>query len=283
MDKQPDLLDQLSQAAREQALDEQNRLDPRWDRLAAGQLTEEENDELLGLADASGEAHEAYQAFKPLGPAFESRVAAAILARQQVEAEERLAAELATAAAVPASPAQLASPPARRAWYLGGLGSVLAAATVAFVVSLPAQLPSYVPEKLASISPDRGGIDLTFGVPVYTAGNEVMLEAEARVRPGKDPDARLFYVGEDQRLQSSDLEAKIEDEGRRIRFLPILGEDLELAPGKWRLVMVVSRPGEFPGPATILEAVSAGGQPSKYWQVLVYQIEVEQLEMPGAD
>lgn len=280
MHKQPDLLDQLSQAAREQMLDEQDRLDPRWDRLAAGQLSAEEHDQLLGLADASGEAHEAYQAFKPLGPAFESRVAAAILARQQVEAKERLVAEQAAGAT---APVQLAPPAPRRAWYLAGLWSVLMAVTVAFFVSLPAQLPSYVPEKMASISPDRGGIGLTLGVPVYTAGNEVVLEAEARIKPGKNPDARLFYVGEDQRLQGSDLEAKIEDEGRRIRFLPILGEDLELAPGKWRLVMVVSRPGEFPGPATILEAVSAGGQPSKYWQVLVYQIEVEQLELPGAD
>lgn len=286
MHKQPDLLDQLSQAAREQTQDEQDRLDPRWDRLAAGLLSAEEHDELLGLADASGEANEAYRAFKPLGPAFESRVAAAILARQQVEAEERLAAEEeAVPAAAVSPPAPAVSPPGRRAWYFGGLGSVLAAAMTVmfFVSSLADPLPNYAPERLAGISEDRGSVPALVaggGTPVYFRGNEIPLVAEARIEPGEKPEAQLFYVAEDGRLSGSKLAPRIDNGGMRVAFSPIVGDDLELPPGNWRLVVVIARPGKWPDSTTLLEAVKSGGQTAKYWQVLVYPVKVESLGAP---
>jgi hypothetical protein len=281
MYKPTDLLDQLSQAAREQAIEEKNRLDSRWDRLAAGRLSPEEHDELLGEADVSGEAYEAYQAFKPLGPAFEKQVAAAILARQQAEAEERLAAADEAAPALPVPVPAMSPPPARKAWYLGGLGSVVMAAMAAVLLYPVAPLSSYAPKKLAGIPEDRGSVaaEVVGGdTPVYYSGNVIELVAETRRKPAGKLDARLLYVGEDGRLQRSDLGPEIEQKGGLVAFSPIVGDDLELSPGTWKLVMVIARKGKFPGDRTILEAVESDGQHAKYWQILVWQIKIGSLE-----
>ena len=60
-------------------------LDERWDRLAAGTLTAEEDAELRALAASSPEAREAYEAFRPLGAAFQARVVSAINAERTTE------------------------------------------------------------------------------------------------------------------------------------------------------------------------------------------------------
>jgi RNA polymerase sigma factor (sigma-70 family) len=57
--------------------------DERWDRLAAGTLSAEEEEELRALADSSPEAREAYKAFKPLGADFQARVVSAINAQSR--------------------------------------------------------------------------------------------------------------------------------------------------------------------------------------------------------
>src|SRR6185503_16244051 len=72
------LLRQLGQVARERAAGEPS-LDERWDRLAAGTLGAEEEAELRRLAETSDEAGMAYDAFRPLGKAFEAQVVAAIV------------------------------------------------------------------------------------------------------------------------------------------------------------------------------------------------------------
>lgn len=88
-----------------------NRLDERWDRLAAGELSEAEHDELRGLADATGEGYEAYQAFKPLGAAFQQNVAAAILAQREREEDEKAEAAAVAAALAASQKIDLAAPP----------------------------------------------------------------------------------------------------------------------------------------------------------------------------
>src|SRR5215831_10074605 len=68
------LLRELGHLAREEKEAEQARLDERWDRLADGTLSPEEDAELRALAAASPEAREAYEAFRPLGAAFQARL-----------------------------------------------------------------------------------------------------------------------------------------------------------------------------------------------------------------
>ena len=67
------LLKELGDLARQQDEAERARFDERWDRLAAGTLTAEEEAELKALAEASPEDREAYEAFRPLGADFQAR------------------------------------------------------------------------------------------------------------------------------------------------------------------------------------------------------------------
>ncbi|HEY0553234.1 MAG TPA: hypothetical protein VGG20_03155 [Thermoanaerobaculia bacterium] len=76
------LLRDLGDLARSEAEAEEARFDNRWDRLAAGTLTAEEEAELKALAESSPEAHEMYEAFRPLGADFQARVVSAIQAEQ---------------------------------------------------------------------------------------------------------------------------------------------------------------------------------------------------------
>lgn len=68
------ILRELGYLATEESEAEKARLDERWDRLAAGALTPEEDAELRALAESSPEAHEIYEAFRPLGAKFQARV-----------------------------------------------------------------------------------------------------------------------------------------------------------------------------------------------------------------
>src|SRR5947199_10745972 len=72
------LLKDLGDLARREDEDERARLDERWDRLAAGTLTAEEDAELKALAASSPEARETYEAFRPLGADFQARAMSAI-------------------------------------------------------------------------------------------------------------------------------------------------------------------------------------------------------------
>src|SRR5215210_8874971 len=84
------LLRELGHLAKEEEGAEKARLDERWDRLAAGTLTTEEEAELLALAETSPEAREAYEAFRPLGPEFQARVVEKIAAGLPQERRGRL-------------------------------------------------------------------------------------------------------------------------------------------------------------------------------------------------
>src|SRR5205823_3925220 len=72
------LLRELGDLARSEAKAEEARFDERWDRLAAGTLTAEEEAELKTLADSSPEYKEAFEAFRPLGADFQARVVSKI-------------------------------------------------------------------------------------------------------------------------------------------------------------------------------------------------------------
>jgi RNA polymerase sigma-70 factor (ECF subfamily) len=78
------ILSELGALARRER-EAESPLDERWDRLAAGTLTAEEDAELRALAASSAEAREAYEAFRPLGAAFQARVVRAINAQRTTE------------------------------------------------------------------------------------------------------------------------------------------------------------------------------------------------------
>ncbi len=80
------LLRDLADQARRDEEAEPARFDERWDRLASGTLTAEEDAELKALAASSPESREAYEAFRPLGADFQARVLSAIQAEKTAAA-----------------------------------------------------------------------------------------------------------------------------------------------------------------------------------------------------
>ena len=81
-----DLLQELGKLAREQS-GSGRLLDERWDRLAAGTLSAEEERELRLLAETSEPARLAFEAFRPLGEGFHGGVVRAIVAQTQTQTQ----------------------------------------------------------------------------------------------------------------------------------------------------------------------------------------------------
>lgn len=263
------LLDQLAQIAREETLEASRRLDERWDRLAGGLASDAEIDELRGMADASGEHYEAYQAFKPLGPDFEQRVVSAIVTRLDIDRARPLAAAEAEVAALATPP-----PPAtfgRKLYALyGGLGAAMVAAAL-FLLLPSGPMPHYILREPPSLQANRGLAEIPLGAPIVADGMYLDLEAIAAFEPETLPAAQLFVAKKGLPLEPCSLEPRIGTDGRVIFYLKI-GADLELPFGESKLVLVLGRPGSLPTGEELLRAVQRGGEGTRNWQVLVQPI-----------
>jgi hypothetical protein len=216
------LLRELGHLAREEDGAERARLDERWDRLAAGTLTAEEEAELHALAETSPEAREAWEAFRPLGPEFQARVVARIArgGRGRVL-------------------------PFRPALRIGGwLTAAAAAAAITVMLLLPdAPLPDY---QIASVS---GGSSETRGEQPgdFAPGDRI----EVRLRPAtavrESLEAQLFLLREGE-LRRLETRSEPDPDGA-VKMNGSLGHDLQ--PGIWTLWAVVGRPGDLPAPAEL--------------------------------
>lgn len=281
MNKAPSLLEQLSQLRREEELEERAFLDERWDRLAAGKLTEAENDELLGLVDASGEAHEKYLAFKPLGPSFEKNLVASIRAQQQAEREER-AADLPALAELE----EEVQRPKKRGAFTWALGlAPLMATALAAVFFMPVghqtqfRLADHrtlaAPDEPASGSRSSGLIAEAQRGPLQAIdGAPLQIGLIADSPPEQSPTFALYLQLEDGALQPVDLELdRRQETSGEWYFEPVVGVHLRLPPGESRLILVVGQDGQMPSAEELRQAVGRGGEASgEDWQVLLIPV-----------
>lgn len=226
------LLRELGDLAREEERANRARLDERWDRLAAGTLTPEEEAELRALAETSPEAREAWEAFRPLGPEFQARMVEKIAAELPKERRARLL-------------------PFRPAVRIGGWVTAAAAAAAVLVMLLRPGVP--LPEyTIASVA---GGFSEIRGEQPrdFAPGDriEVRLRPAQESRPGR-LEGRLFLL-RDRELRS--LETGIETyPGGAVSLKGALGPDLDR--GTWTLWAVVGRPGDLPDPG-VLQSLAA--------------------------
>ena len=205
------------------------RFDERWDRLAAGTLSAEEEAELRALAETSEEAREAYEAFRPLGPDFHAAVARAIRTRAGEPGAQPL-------------------PFSRRTRRLAAWSAAAAAAAAALLVLLRAPpLPAY---SLAEIS---GGSRATRGEATeageWAPGDrfEATLRPHTEVTRAGTLQARAFLLrgGELRPLRvrcQFDRRGSVKLEGSL---------DRDLSPGNWTLWVVVGRRGAAPNPTDL--------------------------------
>lgn len=231
-------LRELAQVNREKEAEERDRLDERWDRLSAGELSREEAAELRALAETSEEAREVYEAFRPLGAEFQARMVSA------------LSAELADQA-----PAESEEP---RSWLLpfrpaitrfGGWATAAAAAAAVLVLLLrpAAPLPDYVLAKVSGgTSTWRGEEPEAANVAVLAPGDgfQVVLRPDTEVTRAKSLEARALLL-RGRELRNLETQSHIEPNG----VVKLEGSlDGDLPPGTWTLWAVVGRRGELPDP-----------------------------------
>jgi len=221
------ILRELGHLAKEEKEAEQARFDERWDRLAAGTLTPEEDAELRALAESSPEAHEIYEAFRPLGAEFQAQVANKI-ADEFKKARARI---------LPFPPPTLR--------FVGWLtaAAAMAASLVMFLRPL-APLPGYT---LAAIT---GGSRAMRGeateVPDFAPGDgfQVVLRPDTTVIRAKSLKAQALLL-RGRELRNLEVESHIEPNG----VVKLEGSlDRDLQPGAWTLWAVVGRPGKLPDP-----------------------------------
>ncbi len=244
----------MTRAAREEQEAEEARLDERWDRLSAGELSAEEEAELRALAAGSEEGRQAFEAFRPLGPGFQARMV------QEIQALQAGAQEAASAAAE--VPDTSAPAPAgretrgrvlpfwrRRPAQLGGWTAAAAAAAAAVILLVnglgrPPALPMYGALEMAGgIAGWRGeeGPDPL----VLAPGSPLKLT----LRPDTAVQGKLAarcFLERDGELQLWDVPEPVFLKGGLVKIEGTVGRDIQIAPGEWTVWIVVGRPRKLP-------------------------------------
>lgn len=224
------LLAELGALARQQKEAERDRLDERWDRLAAGTLTAGEEEELRAIAAASDEARETYEAFRPLGADFQARVVDAINAERPA----------------PVPQAETQEPPRvlpfrrviRRAEVWVGLAAAVAAAWVSFH-GWPPPLPGY--ELKLGIQSDYRSPGSGTAAP----GSLVMLKVRPKTAVTGEVEAHGFLSCAGGDLRPWPLKPVTVTEKGIMTLQGTLGKDVQ--PGSsCEIWIVAARPGKAP-------------------------------------
>lgn len=243
------LLREVAAWARDRAAVERQQLDEKWDRLAAGALSPEEEAELRADAENSARGAATLAAFQPLGPQAEARIVAQVRAQRAAERSNSAAASV------------VASPPAVRAGnvlpfrrrvttWVGGL--VLAAAAVLIAVVLlptvPGPLPSYTAELSGGVQIERGGRSVpASGIRTFARGAHFDLVLRpARAVPGLVVVRCLLVAagGAPRPFPACDDAQRSKDGS--LRVAGTVGNQIEYLSGDWTLWAIVARPGGLP-------------------------------------
>ena len=244
------LLRKLGQVAREEREAEQGRFDERWDHLAAGELSADEEAQLRALAEASPEAREAVEAFQPLGAEFQAHVVDAItaaLAGQAPEAEDRKR--------------RSRLPP----FWVAAAGTAAAAAALFLVLRQPPSLPVYTAELSLGDRPLRGTAGPSSQLPVFGPSSLLTFVARPRHTVTGSVDARCFFT-RDADLGSWQPGPDPELEDGAVRLRGRQGQEIRLPPGEWRVWIVVGRPGKIPPMEELLAELRAGRTRGERWR-----------------
>jgi hypothetical protein len=251
------MLHDLGELARQEDQADQARFDERWDRLAAGTLTAEEEAELAALAASSPEGKEAYEAFRPLGADFQAQMVA------------KLSAELASAPPPEPSPVEPVETHsgvlvfrrvARRVEVWLGAAAAVAASWFVVVLTKPLPpLPYFSADPLIGNQTSRGSAPGTVGgTPVFSSGSPfpIVLRPQTSSSVHDRLETQVFLAppgtGEAPWIAVPGFRLD-RGTGGTVRLDGTVGETIQLPLGIWRICVVVSRPGKAP-PARELPA-----------------------------
>jgi hypothetical protein len=258
------LLKELGDLARQNADAERSRLDERWDRLAAGTLTAEEEAELKALAASSPEHGEAYVAFRPLGADFQARVLSAIQA-EWVEEKQT---------APPPEPRPRVLPfrgAVRRASVWLGSAAAVAAGVLFFFLRAPA-LPPLPVYSLATLVPDRstrgGEPGPVSGTPVFAPDSVLTVVASPPGTVTLPVDAESFLA------QGGELRPWERAERSPDGAFRFSGQLAQYRPGDWKVWIVVGRPERLPSAHELQTRLQAGRTRTADWQAISEDLKI---------
>ncbi|HSG40919.1 MAG TPA: hypothetical protein VLE27_14870 [Thermoanaerobaculia bacterium] len=222
---------ELADVNREKQAEEHSRLDGRWDRLSGGDLSPEEEAELLALAESSGEGRAAYEAFRPLGPEFHAQVAKTLRDRGLVPEASTAKRKL--------------LPFRKRTARFAGWGSLAAVAAILLVTVLrpPAPLPSYTASLEGGLRTSRGSESGTVGP--FVEGSLLTFDAVPDQAVTGPVEARGFAACGKELVQI-EAEPEVAPTGGNVRLRGYVGKDIRLSPGTCKIWLVVCRPGKLP-------------------------------------
>ena len=251
-------LNELGDLARQEDEAERARFDERWDRLAAGTLSPEEDAELRALAASSPDLREAYEAFRPLGPDFQARMVA------------KAASELARGRR---------ALPFRRVEVWLGAAAALAAGLYLFLRTPP--LPVYTADLSGGVQSQRGEPAQTAGLPVFVPGSLLTVNA----RPSKLVEGRVEAHGFVSPLSGGEVrpldpQPPFEVKNGSVRLRATLGQEIRLPSGDWRLWIVVGRPGRIPSASALTRELRAGRTGRADWQAVPADLRVDDRAPP---
>jgi hypothetical protein len=278
------LLRELGRLAQEEKEAEDARRDERWDRLAAGTLSAEEDAALGALAAASPAAREALEAFRPLGAEFQARVVSAL------EGELRRPAP----GVGPREPRSRLLPFRPASWqFAGWLAAAAAAASVlVLVVRGPATmppLPLYSAQLSGGIQTFRGESGPATGPQLFAPGSPLKLVVTPEQTVAGEVEARALLARGAKGV--SCLQAPPAPPAPPAPRLDIsadgavllegtIGEDIRLPPGPWRMWIVVGRRGKIPPASELATALCAGQMHHHLWQAVSADLRVADRRPP---
>ena len=238
-----EFLSLLGKEARRQQKAEES-LDPRFDALAAGQLTAEEEKNLQKEAAESRDMLDDYEAFKPLGAEFRFNLVNRIHGELAAGKEDNV----------------VKKQRSTRLWLIVAPAFALAA-SIALLLALPTNKPrsplSYTFEMKVGEQTYRGknGPSPDTAKPIFGTGSQIHIILRPKEASREDVGASLFFEkdGTFIRLENGQ---QINSSGA-VRFTAIIGETVFLEPGEWTVWAVVGRPGDLPDRDGLKEAVRA--------------------------
>ncbi len=262
------LLRRLAQAKKEEQDAEHARLDERWDRLSAGELSPEEEAELRALAETSEEGRQAYEAFRPLGSDFHAQVVRAVQG-QSLAPEARREVD-----AVSEKPPGLRRPLPRRASRLAGWSALAAAAALVLLLRAPGTqppLPSYAMELSGGVQEMRG--DPASPPRTFPPGSqlELVLRPQTAV---SGPLAVRYFLGRGNALQPWPAPGVITADGS-VRVAGTVGREITIPPGEWTLWVVVGRPEKLPDAVALSAHLSRPPPGEPDWVLLKSRLKAD--------
>jgi len=253
-------LRELGELARQDDEADRVRFDERWDRLAAGALTAEEEAELVALAASSPEGAEAHEAFRPLGADFQARMVA--------KARAELAGAPQDDPVEPPNPVLPFRRVVRRVEvWLGGAAAV--AASLLFLLRVPAlpPLPGYEFASLVVPSEYRGAESHT-----AAPGSLVELSVRPLTAVRGEVKAQAFLACTGGKLHPWQPPPSPDNTSKG--FITLRGRlEMGLQPGDCEIWIVVARPGKLP--KDLPAELHAGRTGTADWQAVSAKLKVK--------